>query len=219
MNLRPGMPLPELGAIARAMAVPLDDAARSRLLHYLELLQRWNATYNLTAVRDPAQMLTQHLADCLAIVPPLRRYFGEEATKLLDVGSGAGLPGVVVAAVMPAFDVTCVDAVGKKAAFVRQVAAELDLQNLHVEHGRVERGGGQFGAITSRAFASLHDFTSLTRARLAAGGVWIAMKGQLPEQELSVLSPDIDVFHVEQLDVPGLDAMRCLVWMRPRVSV
>jgi 16S rRNA (guanine527-N7)-methyltransferase len=214
------MPPPELGAIASALALPLDGAAQARLLRYLELLQRWNATYNLTAVRDPSQMLTQHLADCLAIVPALTRYFGDGATKLLDVGSGAGLPGVVIAALMPAVDVTCVDAVGKKAAFVRQVAAELDLRNLHVEHGRVERGGGgQFDAITSRAFASLRDFTSLTRARLAAGGVWIAMKGQVPEQEVSELAPDIDVFHVEQLDVPGLDALRCLVWMRPHVSV
>ena len=106
MTPRQGMPPPDLAAIASALALPLDTAAQSRLLRYLELLQRWNATYNLTAVRDPSQMLTQHLADCLAIVPSLTRYLGAQVATLLDVGSGAGLPGVVVAALMPAVEVT-----------------------------------------------------------------------------------------------------------------
>ena len=179
------------------------------------MLQRWNSTYNLTAVRDPAQMLTQHLADCLAMVQPLRRFCGEAPCRLLDVGSGAGLPGVVISALNPQFDVTCVDAVGKKAAFVRQVAGELRLPNLHVEHARVERLKlPPFHVVTSRAFASLDDFTQLTRAHLAADGAWLAMKGKQPAEEIDNLPADVEVFHVEQISVPGLDAARCLVWMR-----
>ena len=179
------------------------------------MLQRWNSTYNLTAVRDPAQMLTQHLADCLALIQPLRRFCGSGTHRLLDVGSGGGLPGVVIAALNPQFDVTCVDAVGKKAAFVRQVAGELRLPNLHAEHARVEQLKlPPFHIITSRAFASLADFTRLTRRHLAADGAWVAMKGKRPAEEIDSLPADVEVFHVEQLSVPGLEAARCLVWMR-----
>ena len=120
-----------------------------------------------------------------------------------------------MAAVEPAWDVTCVDAVGKKAAFVRQVAGELALPNLHAVHARVESLGAQsFDLITARAFASLSDFTRLTRPLLAPDGVWMAMKGLRPEAEIAALAPDVDLFHVEPLAVPGLDAERCLVWMR-----
>ena len=186
------------------------------LADYLALLQRWNATYNLTAVRDPEAMLTQHLADCLAVVPPLQRHAAKG--RLLDVGSGGGLPGVVVATLMPGWQVTCVDAVGKKMAFVRQVAGALPLPNLKAEHARIEQlKQPPFDLITSRAFASLADFTRLTRPHLAPGGVWMAMKGRVPDDELAVLPPDVQVFHVEQLSVPGLEAQRCLVWMRPLV--
>lgn len=190
------------------------------LLAYLSLLQRWNATYNLTAVRDPAQMLRQHLADCLALLPPLRRQLGEATGKrLLDVGSGGGLPGVVVAILEPALAVVCVDTVGKKAAFIRQVAAELRLPRLSAEHQRVEQmTGARFDVVTSRAFASLADFVKLTRDRLAPAGVWVAMKAKHPHEELAALPPDVDVFHVEQLLVPGLEAERCLVWMKVRES-
>ncbi len=187
------------------------------LADYLLLLQRWNATYNLTAVRDPAAMLTQHLADCLAVVGPLQRH--AESGRLLDVGSGAGLPGVVVAILLPGWHVTCVDAVGKKMAFVRQVAGSLPLPHLSAEHARIEQLKlPPFDVITSRAFASLADFTRLTRPHLASGGVWMAMKGRAPEEELAALPAEVTVFHVEPLAVPGLDAQRCLVWMRPADS-
>lgn len=184
------------------------------LADYLALLQRWNATYNLTAVRDPAAMLTQHLADCLAVIEPLRRH--AESGRLLDVGSGGGLPGVVIATLLPGWQVTCVDAVGKKMAFVRQVAGTLPLPNLRAEHTRIEQlKQPPFDVITSRAFASLGDFTRLTRPHLAQGGAWMAMKGRAPDEELAELPADVQVFHVEPLAVPGLDAQRCLVWMRP----
>jgi len=136
------------------------------------------------------------------------------------VGSGGGLPGVVLALMFPHWQVVCVDTVGKKAAFIRQVAVELGLRNLGAEHARVEAlKGGAFDIITSRAFASLVDFTRLSRASLAPQGVWMAMKGKTPADELSELSEDIEVFHVEPLSVPGLNAERCLVWMRPRASI
>jgi 16S rRNA (guanine527-N7)-methyltransferase len=185
------------------------------LSRYLDLLQRWNGTYNLTAVRDRAGMLTQHLADCLAILPSLQRHAPEG--RLLDVGSGGGLPGVVVATLLPRWEVTCVDAVAKKAAFVRQVAGTLGLPNLHAVHGRVESlQSPPFDLITSRAFASLADFIALTRQHLAPGGAWVAMKGRVPDDEMAALPTDVHVFHVEPLHVPGLDAQRCLIWMQPR---
>jgi len=181
---------------------------------YLDLLQRWNQTYNLTAVRERGAMLTQHLADCLALVPALQR---RQPARVLDVGSGGGLPGVVIAALLPECDVTCVDAVGKKMAFVRQVAGALRLPNLHAQHSRVEAlRSPAFDLITSRAFASLADFVALTARHLAPGGVWVAMKGKTPDDEIAALPPTVEVFHVEQLAVPGLDAQRCLVWMQPR---
>jgi 16S rRNA (guanine527-N7)-methyltransferase len=151
----------------------------------------------------------------LAAVPPLQRHLGGRAARLLDVGSGAGLPGTVIAALCPAIVVTCVEPVGKKAAFVRQVAAELQLPNLVVEQGRVELGTGRFDIVMSRAFASLKDFTSLTRERIDRDGVWVAMKGRRPDDEIASLPETVRVFHVEQLTVPGLQAERCLVWMRP----
>jgi 16S rRNA (guanine527-N7)-methyltransferase len=189
-----------------------------RLNTYLALLAKWNAAYNLTAVRDPAQMRVQHLADCLAVVAPLRRQLGPRAqARILDVGSGGGLPGVVLAAAEPGWDVTCVDAVGKKAAFVRQVAGELALPNLHAEHARVEAlQAPPFDVITARAFAALPDFVRLTRPLLAPDGVWLAMKGKRPDDEIAALPGNVEVFHVEPLIVPGLDADRCLIWMRPR---
>lgn len=189
-----------------------------RLDTYLALLAKWNAAYNLTAVRDPAQMRVQHLADCLAVVEPLRRHLGPRpAARILDVGSGGGLPGVVLAAAELGWDVTCVDAVGKKAAFVRQVAGALDLPNLHAEHARVEalRAPLLFDVITARAFASLGELTRLTRPLLAPQGVWMAMKGKRPVDEIAALPSDVEVFNVEPLTVPGLDADRCLIWMHP----
>ena len=206
---------PALRAAASQLALDLSEPQADALLAYLALLERWNATYNLTSVRDPGKMLTQHLADCLAVIGPLNRH--TTAGRLLDVGSGGGLPGVVVAILNPMIDVTCVDAVGKKAAFVQQTAGELRLRNLHARHARVEQLKAEpFDVVISRAFASLTDFTRLTRQHLGGAGVWMAMKGKASADELAQLPNDIDVFHVEQLSVPGLDADRCLVWMRPR---
>jgi 16S rRNA (guanine527-N7)-methyltransferase len=205
----------ELDPICAELGLSPTEAQTSGLSRYLDLLQRWNATYNLTAVRDRAGMLTQHLADCMAVIPPLQRRSARG--RLLDVGSGGGLPGVVIAMLMPDWDVTCVDAVAKKAAFVRQVAGALSLPNLHARHSRVESlQAPPFDLITSRAFASLADFTVLTRQHLAPGGAWLAMKGRVPDDEMAALPPDVHVFHVEPLHVPGLNAQRCLVWMQLR---
>lgn len=204
-------------AIAAALGLAPSGDQVGALAAYLGLLQRWNATYNLTAVREPTAMLTQHLADCLAVVRPIQARCS--AGRVLDVGSGGGLPGVVLAIMVPTLDVTCVDAVGKKAAFVRQVASALALPNLRAEHARVEALRlAPFGLITSRAFATLADFTALTRPLLAAGGSWAAMKGKHPADEMAALPPAVSVFHVEPLQVPGLDAERCLVWMRPNTA-
>lgn len=214
----PGADLEAVRQDAAALGLVLPDAAFTRLVDYLALLRKWNAAYNLTSVREAAQMRVQHLADCLAVIAPLRRQAGEgRALRLLDVGSGGGLPGVVLAVVEPVWDVSCVDAVGKKAAFIRQVAGELALPNLHALHARVEAlACPPFAVVTSRAFASLVDFVRLTRPLLAPDGVWMAMKGRRPDDELAVLPTDIDVFHVEPLSVPGLAAERCLIWMRPQ---
>ncbi len=202
---------------AAALGVALDDRQVDTLLGFLALLTKWNRVYNLTAVRDPSEMLVQHLLDSLTAVVPLRRWAADAPQRVLDVGSGAGLPGFVIATLMPALDVTCVDAVGKKASFIRQAAVELGIRNLHAAHSRVEALTGQrFDLITSRAFATLADFVALTRDRLAPDGVWLAMKGKTPSDEITALASEIEVFHVEQVQVPGLDAERCLVWMRKR---
>ncbi len=203
-----------LRQIGSELGLSLDEASCEGLLRYLGLLQRWNGTYNLTAVRDPRQMLTHHLADCLAVIGPLARHLGGRAARILDVGSGGGLPGVVISLMLPQVSVTCVDTVGKKAAFIRQAAAELRLANLKAVHARVEEMSERFELITSRAFATLADFVRLTDTCLAEGGVWMAMKGKSPEDEVKALPSGIEVFHVEQLAVPELDAERCLVWMR-----
>ena len=218
LNSSPEALASAIDKVALQIGLELQAAQAEALGRFVELLQRWNATYNLTAVRDPAQMLTQHLADCLAVVPSLRRQLeGRAAARVLDVGSGGGLPGAVLAIVQPSWAVTCVDTVGKKAAFVRQVAMELRLPNLTAEHARVERLAAvpPFDVITSRAFASLVDFTALTRHALAPGGIWMAMKGKPPQAEIDALPADVSVERIEPLLVPGLDAERCLVWLRP----
>lgn len=212
-----------LAAAANTLSLELTDHQLDRLIAYLGLLSKWNKVYNLTAVRDPEAMLTQHLVDSLSVIPPLRRYAAGQPLRVMDVGSGGGLPGVVIAICDPTIDVTCVDTVGKKAFFIAQVAAELGLPNLHAEHSRVEQLKiAPFDVITSRAFASLADFTEWTRMHLKPGAVWAAMKGQHPAEELEELrrrAPELAVFHVEQLDVPGLNAQRCLLWIRPEASI
>ena len=197
--------------------VSLSDAQVQGLLDYQNLIGKWNKVYNLTAVRDPAEMLTHHLLDSLAAVAPLQKHLqgrGLAAASLLDVGSGAGLPGVVLAICCPTLAVTCVDTVGKKAAFIKQAALALGLGNLTGLHARVETITQPFDVICSRAFASLADFTSWSQAALAPGGVWMALKGKHPTDELAMLPPNVTMFHVEPLAVPGLAAERCIIWLQ-----
>ena len=208
----------DLRAGLQALALDLNDTQIHQLLDYQDLIGKWTKVYNLMAVRDPAEMLTHHLLDSLAAIAPLQRYLQkaglDPSSRLLDVGSGAGLPGVVVAVCCPTVAVTCVDTVAKKAAFIKQAALALKLPNLMGLHARVESIGQPFDVICSRAFASLPDFTQWSVGALAPGGVWMAMKGKQPAGELAALPPSVEVFHVEQLCVPGLDAERCVVWMR-----
>ena len=206
-------PIDTLRTGAAALGVALSDRQGEQLLAYGTLMLKWNKVYNLTAVRDPAGVMTHHLLDSLAVIAPLQRQYPEQG-RLLDVGSGAGLPGVIIAIMRPDIDVSCLDAVAKKAAFVQQVAAELELPNLRGLHARVELLEGSYNVISSRAFASLPDFFNGSKHLLAADGVWLAMKGKIPSDELAVLPPEVAVFHVEQLTVPGLDAERCIVWAR-----
>ncbi len=201
----------------QALGLNLLDEQVQTLLAYLDWVAKWNRVYNLTAVRDPGEMLTHHLLDSLAVLAPLRRHLAahaQAAPRLLDVGSGAGLPGVVLAIACPELDVSCVDTVAKKALFIQQVAAALRLPNLHGLHARVENLAQPFDVVTSRAFASLADFTQWSAAALAPQGVWMAMKGKVPHDEMAALPSGVQVFHVEPLIVPGLDAERCIIWMR-----
>ena len=208
------------------VGVPLAPAQVAALLDYLALIQKWTRVYNLTAVRDPDEMLTHHLVDSLAVVAPLQRQLAtlresgacDDAPRLLDVGSGAGLPGVVIAICCSDITVDCVDTVAKKAAFIQQVAVTLKLANLRGIHARVEALTEPYDLVSSRAFASLADFTSWSEKALAEKGVWMAMKGKHPEDELSALPAGVDVFHVERLEVLALGAERCVVWMRKRVG-
>ena len=211
-----------LRAGLKSLTLDLSDLQIRQLLDYQDLIGKWTKVYNLTAVRDPAEMLTHHLLDSLAAVAPLQKHLFSggplsregDGAKLLDVGSGAGLPGVVFAICCPTLSVTCVDTVGKKAAFIKQAALSLGLTNLTGLHSRVENITEPFDVICSRAFASLVDFTAWSAKALAQGGVWMALKGKHPADELSVLPAGVSVFHVEQLVVPGLDADRCIVWLR-----
>jgi 16S rRNA (guanine527-N7)-methyltransferase len=203
----------------RDLRLELDDAQVAQLLTYLAMIGKWTKVYNLTAVRDPVEMMTHHLLDSLSAVPPLIRQLKQmsldKGARLLDVGAGAGLPGVVIAICCPTVAVICVDTVAKKAAFIKQAALELKLINLAGLHKRVEQVTEPFDVVCSRAFASLMDFTAWSANALAPAGVWMAMKGKHPAAEIDALDASIDVFHVEQLVVPGLNAERCIVWARP----
>ena len=199
-----------------ALGLSMSEGVQEQLLDYMALIQKWNKVYNLTALRDPREILTHHLLDSLSAIGPLMRQAAsfDEAFSFLDVGSGGGLPGVVIAICCPKVKVTCVDTVSKKAAFVQQVAASLKLVNLKGLHARVETLTGPFDVIGSRAFASLPDFINWSSGALAPKGIWMAMKGKLPVEEMAALPPTAQVFHVEQLQVPGLDAARCMIWMK-----
>ncbi|WP_295552552.1 16S rRNA (guanine(527)-N(7))-methyltransferase RsmG [uncultured Pseudacidovorax sp.] len=200
---------------ARSLGLDLSDVQISQLMDYGSAILKWNKVYNLTALRDPVLVITHHLLDSLAAVPALARQ-QSRAGRLLDVGSGAGLPGVVIAICRPDLDVDCLDAVAKKMAFVQQMAGALQLPRLRGLHARVETLEGSYDVITSRAFASLVDFVQGSAQLLAPQGVWMAMKGKRPDGEVEQLRASVDVFHVEQLSVPGLDAERCIVWMRKK---
>jgi 16S rRNA (guanine527-N7)-methyltransferase len=209
------------------LGLQLSAVQQAQLLSYMDMILKWNKVYNLTAIRNLEEVFTHHLLDSLAAVAPLQKHLLlTQAThpRVLDVGAGAGLPGAVIAICCPEISVTCVDTVGKKAAFIRQTGMALGLKNLIGLHARVEamlpidvRRG--FDVITSRAFASLSDFINLTHKHLAyPDGVWMAMKAKVTDA-YSLASPSVAaVFHVEPLAVPDLHEDRCLVWMRPPVA-
>lgn len=215
------MSLPQRAALAdqltqgaQALGLPLSAAQSARLLDYLALLAKWNAVYNLTAVRDPAQMVTQHLLDSLAALPAFAG-----AQNVLDVGAGGGLPGMVLAIwaaeAEPALQVSLIDTVHKKTAFLTQAKTQLGLANVSVHTGRVEQlqAARQFDVITSRAFAELADFVTWSGHLLAPGGRFIALKGVRPEAEMARLPPGWRVTEVRALQVPGLEAERHLVFI------
>jgi 16S rRNA (guanine527-N7)-methyltransferase len=214
----------DLRAGVAALGLSLTDAQITQLLDYMELIGKWTKVYNLTAVRDPAEMLTHHLLDSLAVVLPLQRQLdkmsaagalhADAPVRLLDVGSGAGLPGAVIAICCPRVSVHCVDTVAKKAAFIQQVAVSLKLPNLRGIHARVENLTETYDVVSSRAFAALADFVNWSVKSLAEQGVWMAMKGKHPADEIAALPASVEVFHVEPLVVPGLQAERCIVWLR-----
>jgi 16S rRNA (guanine527-N7)-methyltransferase len=199
---------------ARALKVELSEAQSAKLLDYVALLAKWNAVYNLTAIRDPRQMLIQHILDSLSIVPHLA---GRGSSSVLDVGSGGGLPGIVLAIALPDWTITLNDIVQKKTAFQAQAKAQLGLGNLSVVTGRVEtlRPGVEvaekFDVIVSRAFAELADFVTLARHLVADGGAIWAMKGVRPEAEIGRLPAGAHAKQIIRLNVPALDAERHLV--------
>lgn len=190
------------------LQLALPASAIERLLDYLELLQRWNKTYNLTAVRDPDEMVTRHLLDSLAVLPFVA------GDSLADLGSGAGLPGVPLAIATPDVQVTLVDSNGKKARFLREVARALPLANVRVEQVRVQYLQGTFDCITARAFASLAEMLSWGGHSLAHNGVWLALKGRIDEAELAEVSAPFRVAAVHALRVPGLNAQRHVIEIR-----
>jgi 16S rRNA (guanine527-N7)-methyltransferase len=199
---------------AQELAVSLSSTQKQKLLDYVALLSKWNAVYNLTAIRDPKQMMIQHILDSLALAPAVA---ARKAATVLDVGSGGGLPGIVLAIVLPELSVTLNDIVHKKTAFQSQAKMQLGLQNLSVVTGRVEslRPGlevaGKFDVIVSRAFAELADFVTLSRHLLADDGRILAMKGVRPDDEIARLPAGASVKSVERLQVPMLDAERHLI--------
>lgn len=191
-----------LEAGIRGMGLELPAAAVPQMLRYLDELQKWNGAYNLTAIRDPEEMVTKHLLDSLTVLPLMKGF-------VLDVGSGAGLPAIPLAIANPALRVTALDSNGKKARFMRHTLRTLDLKNLEIAEGRVEEMQSQFyDVIVSRAFAALADFFDKTAHLLAPGGIWVAMKGKLGGPELAAVPAHIHIREKRRLQVPGLDEER-----------
>lgn len=205
----------DLAAGLIALGVRLSDAQRAQLVAFLDLLTKWNKTYNLTAIREPDRMITHHLLDALAVLPHLPSAPG---LRVLDVGSGGGIPGIPVAIARPDWQVTLVDANHKKMAFGTQAGIELKLANLRAQATRVEAlvPDVPYDIVISRAFADLATFAATSARHLGPTGVLVAMKGVHPDEELAELPPDIEVIATTALTVPGLDAARHLVFMRPR---
>ena len=202
---------------AEQMGLRLDDKQRQDILLYLELIQKWNKTYNITAIKDAEQILIQHLFDSLAVIPSLvERYDPQSPLTVLDAGSGGGLPGVVIAICCPQWQVTCVDAVEKKTAFITMVAGRLGLKNLRSKHGRIEDYcSHEADLVISRAFASLRDFANWSGHTLKVGGLLAAMKGHYLADEVADLECNIDwqLSSWQKLQVVDLDAERCLLWI------
>jgi len=203
---------------ATGLGVELSGAQADQLARFAALLVRWNAVHNLTAISSPASILSHHLLDSLAILPRMSSIFGEKRCRVLDVGSGGGLPGIPLAIARPHWQVTVVDKVQKKAAFLTQAKLELGLSNLVCLHARVEDvDAPPFDLIVSRAFSSLEDFVRVSGHLLGPGGWWAAMKGVYPNAELAELEramPDVRVVDVVKLDVPRLDAERHLILLQ-----
>lgn len=196
----------------QAMNLDLSTTQQLLLVEYLNLLKKWNSTYNLTALRDPSKMLSHHLLDSLTLLP-----YVDGAKTLMDVGSGGGMPGIPTAICRPDLQITLLDANTKKTTFLQQAVIELGLQNVTVASGRVEAmHDKKVDVVTSRAFAELHDFIALTKHLLNENGYWAAMKGVYPYEELDNVPSDIDVYQIDKLTVPTLNAERHMVLMRPK---
>jgi len=195
-----------------ALGLNVSAEAVSRLLDYQALLERWNAAYNLTAVRDPAEMITRHLLDSLAILPYV------QGDTLADLGTGPGLPGIPLAIVAPGRDILLVDSNGKKVRFLREAIRALKLEGVRAVQSRVEDVQGQFDCITARAFASLADMLGWGGHLLAPGGIWLAMKGKRPDNELPGVPAGFEVRAFHELAVPGLQAERSLLVLGHRAD-
>lgn len=195
-----------------AMQLDLPEAQQHKLLAYLALLKKWNGTYNLTALRDESKIVSHHLLDSLTLLPYVR-----DASTLMDVGSGCGMPGIPTAICRPDLQIILSDSNTKKTSFLQQAVIELALPNVTVTAGRVEAMHDvEVDVVTSRAFAELHDFIALTKHLLKPGGYWAAMKGVYPYEELENVPADVEVFQVDKLNVPTLNAERHMVLMRPK---
>ena len=204
-------PARQLAAGIAALNLDIGEPQQQKLLAYLALLQKWNKTYNLTALRDEAKMVSHHLLDSLTLLPYIRN-----AQTLADIGSGGGMPGIPAAICRPDLQMTLVDANTKKTAFLQQAAIELGLDNVSVFAGRVENLHQTADIVTSRAFAELADFVSLTRHLLHENSIWAAMKGAYPQDELFRLPENVEAYQTDRLSVPMLDAERHMVLLRPK---
>ena len=195
-----------------AMSLDLTTAQQLLLLEYVSLLKKWNNTYNLTALRDEQQIISHHILDSLTLLPYIT-----QVQNMIDVGSGGGMPGIPTAICRPDLQITLLDSNTKKTSFLQQVTIELGLKNVTVTSNRVETlYDKKADVVTSRAFAELHDFIALTKHLLNEGGYWAAMKGVYPFEELENIPKNIEVYKIDKLSVPGLDAERHMVLMRPK---